>query len=107
MKYSFVLIITFLLGFSAVSAQQGTTLSPERSAGVQEVVRIVPELLPQAIRDSISSHPIEKKAEVTSAEQMSKAGNLIYRVNFLKDNKTWSKTYDVNGRHLDEGRKEE
>jgi len=92
---------------TSVSAQQKTTPPPEQKAGVQDVVRVVPELLPQAIRDSIDQHPVEQHAEITSADQMSKDGDLIYRVNFLKDEKTWSKTYDVNGRHLDEGRKEE
>jgi len=93
--------IIFICSLSVtVTAQQKTTPPPEQRSGVQDVIRVVPELLPQAIRDSINMHPVDKNAEITSADQMSKNGNLVYKVNFLKDEETWSKTYDVEGRNI-------
>lgn len=107
MKFILLILTVILIMVSSATAQQKTTPPPEQKAGVQDVVRVVPELLPQAIRDSINQDPVDKDAEITSADQMSKGGNLIYKVNFHKGEETWSKTYDVNGRHLDEGRKED
>jgi len=107
MKHVCLLLTMVIFIMNTGLAQQKTTPPPNQKAGVQDINRIVPELLPQAIRDSINQHPVDKNAELTSAEEMSKDGNLVYKVNFLKDDKTWSKTYDVEGRHLDEGRIED
>ena len=106
MKYTAIISFIFFIGTMSVNAQQQKSTQGNQNAGVQEIVRIVPQLLPQALRDSINNHDVDKKAEITSSEQMSKDGNLIYRVNFLKDKKTWSKLYDANGRHIDESKEE-
>ena len=107
MKLLNIFCTLIILSVTVSLAQQKTTPPPEQKAGVQDVVRVVPELLPQAIRDSINNHPVDKDAELTSAEQLSQDGHLRYRVNFLKNEKTWSKTYDAEGRHIDDGRREE
>jgi len=107
MKRICLLLTLIIFTISPGLAQQKTTLPPNQKSGVQDIIRVVPELLPQAIRDSIDHHPVDKNAELTSAEEISKDGNLVYKVYFLKDEKTWSKTYDIEGRHLDKVRREE
>lgn len=102
MKKQLILILLLIvMGLTTVHAQRKTTPPPEQKSGVQDVTSVVPEMLPRAIRDSIEKHPTDSQAEITSANEMSKDGDLVYEVNFLKDDKTWSKKYDVQGRHID------
>lgn len=107
MRINLILSALLFMSITPLLAQQSGDPYPNRNRSVQDITRIVPELLPQAIRDSISNDPTDRKAEVTSAEEISKQGKLIYKVTFLKNNETWSKSYDENGRHIDEGKKEE
>ena len=102
----FCLVFT-MAGLATVNAQQKTTPPPEQNEGVQEVIGIAPQMLPQAVRDSIDHHMEDKDARITSAREMTQAGSLIYQVNFEKDGKTWPKKYDEQGRHIDENYKRE
>ncbi|KEO75390.1 hypothetical protein [Anditalea andensis] len=94
MKY-WILIFFFnlILGVSAI-AQQDTI------SRIQQVTRIAPQLLPQSIRDAIENDHNDKQAELTSAEEISQNGQLLYRVNFIKDDEPYSITYDINGQNI-------
>ena len=108
MKKPFLFCLVFMMvGLATVNAQQKTTPPPKQKEGVQNVVSVAPQMLPQAIRDSIDHHMVDRDALITSAREMTQAGDLIYEVNFEKDGQTWSKKYDDQGRHIDDNYKRE
>ena len=106
-KHILLSLVLIIVGFTTVNAQQKTTPPPEQKEGVQDVISVAPQMLPQAVRDSIEHHVEDKNARITSAREMSQAGRLIYEVNFEKDGKTWSKKFDDQGRHIDDSIKRE
>lgn len=99
MEKYFLLVLMGFMAFSEVNGQQKSNSSNDLTSGVQDISRIAPQMLPRSIRDSIEIHITDREAEITIVNEMSKDGKLIYEVNFLKDENTWSKIYNDQG-HL-------
>ena len=100
-----------VFGLTSVNAQQ-TTPPPQQQqqqqqqrGQMQEGTRIAPDQLPQQIRDAISEHKDDKDARVVSANQKTEEGELRYDVTFMKDDRTYTKTYDAQGNEVDKDKK--
>lgn len=112
-----MLIAVFgVFGYSSVNAQQ-TTPPPQQqqqqtqqqqqrgTQTQQQGTRVAPENLPQPVRDAISEHRDDKDARITSANQKTEDGRLVYELNFQKDDKTYTKKYDAQGNEIDKDRR--
>ncbi|KEO75391.1 hypothetical protein [Anditalea andensis] len=104
-----MLICAFgVFGLTAVNAQQTTPQQQQqRTQTQQEGTRVAPENLPQPVRDAISKHRDDKDARVVSANQKTKDGKLMYELTFQKDDKTYSKKYDAQGKEIDKDKKDD
>lgn len=106
-----MLIAAFgVFGLSSVYAQQTTTPQQQQTQQQRtqdQGTRVAPENLPQPVRDAISEHRDDKDARITSANQKTKDGRLMYELNFQKDDKSYTKKYDAQGNEIDKDKKDD
>jgi len=114
MKKLMLICALGVFGLTSVNAQQTTQQQQQQTqqqqrtqTQQQEGTRVAPENLPQPVRDAISKHRDDKDARIVSANQKTKDGQLMYELNFQKDDKTYTKKYDARGNEIDKDKRKD
>ncbi|MBS9524889.1 hypothetical protein KIH41_11735 [Litoribacter ruber] len=99
------LLVLALCGFAFVGVQAQTTTPPtEPQTEInQDRVKIAPDDLPQAVRNSISEKDDVRDLRITEAYQVTNMeGELHYEVHFDKAGEAVTKKYDAQGNEVRE-----
>jgi hypothetical protein len=104
MKKVIMILAMGVFGIAGVQAQENTQQeTTEISQAAQDRVKIEADSLPEVVRNSISENAETMDLQITEAwEVRDQDGNVQYEVTFLKEDESFTKKYDSEGKEVDD-----
>jgi hypothetical protein len=104
MKKVIMILAMGVFGIAGVQAQETTHQeTTEISQAAQDRVKIEADSLPEVVRTSISENAETMDLEITEAwEVRDQDGNVQYEVTFWKEDESFTKKYDSEGKEVDD-----
>jgi hypothetical protein len=103
MKKGLLVLALCAFAFTGLQAQTTPPMEEQQTEISQDRVRVAPDDLPQAVRNSISEKEDVRDLRIAEAYQITnEEGELHYEVHFDKEGERVSKKYDAQGNEVRE-----